>query len=247
LYVFEGITLSPYVLLLSVCPSPRPSFYAHLFVLVHKEEKNMCFSAEASFTASAFLIGIGALTLKKTTSRSEIYLALIPFFFAIQQLAEGFIWLYLKHGIGSHVVFQIAQLGFLTFAFIIWPIWIPLAVLKLEKIQWRRFVLYVLFIAGVFLSLLNSVYGIIYLANVEIVNSSLQYSGRLPQQSYIYPLIVVLPCFFSSLKNAWLFGLLTLLSYLIADYLYAQTFISVWCFFAAVMSLSIYKIIKDNQ
>ena len=53
--------------------------------------------------------------------------------------------------------------------------------------------------------------------------------------------------FLSSLRHAWIFGILVAIAYVIAEYFYVATFISVWCFFAAIVSLFIYKILRDNQ
>lgn len=56
----------------------------------------MCFSATASFSAGALLLGIGALTLKSalaTRQRRALPFAAIPTLFAMQQLIEGVIWL----------------------------------------------------------------------------------------------------------------------------------------------------------
>ena len=57
----------------------------------------MCFSATASFSAGAVLLGIGALTVKSSHRRREMPLAAIPLLFAIQQLTEGVIWLTFRH------------------------------------------------------------------------------------------------------------------------------------------------------
>jgi hypothetical protein len=62
---------------------------------------------------------------------------------------------------------------------------------------------------------------------------------------FLYPLVVLAPNFISSIKNMWIFGVLIVLGYFLAEYYYSITFISVWCFFAAIVSLFIYKIIKD--
>jgi hypothetical protein len=53
----------------------------------------MCFSAEASFTASAALVPCGVYCLTVARYRNPNYepLALIPFFFGIQQFAEGMV------------------------------------------------------------------------------------------------------------------------------------------------------------
>ena len=53
----------------------------------------MCFSASASFGAGIVISTIGVVTLKKVSSPAHYYFALIPLFFAIQQFAEGFLWL----------------------------------------------------------------------------------------------------------------------------------------------------------
>ena len=56
----------------------------------------MCFSASASFSAAALLLGIGALTLRSALATRQpraLLFAAIPILFAIQQLIEGVIWL----------------------------------------------------------------------------------------------------------------------------------------------------------
>lgn len=207
----------------------------------------MCFSAEASFTAALVLGVTGIATLKNSSSSSQYFLAAIPFLFAIQQLSEGMIWLHFNQNIGSNALFINTQRFFLTFAFLIWPIWIPLSLVMVEQITWRRLLLSIILIGGVALSLLNLSYGLHQDISVKVMNHSLQYVGKVPSQAFIYPLIVLLPCFISSLKNLWIFGLLVGLGYIIVDYFYTTTFVSVWCFFAAIVSLFIYKVLKDNQ
>lgn len=55
----------------------------------------MCFSASASFTASAVLMPLGLYSThiaRKTGQRDYVPLALTPFFFGLQQLVEGLEW-----------------------------------------------------------------------------------------------------------------------------------------------------------
>jgi hypothetical protein len=207
----------------------------------------MCFSTEASFTAALFLGAAGGLTLKNTSSRSQFFIAAIPLLFAIQQFSEGLVWLYLSHHIGSHDLFINAERAFLTFAFLVWPIWIPISFALIEPVTWRRMLLFVNLYCGLALSILNLTYAMREDISVQVVNHSLQYIGHIPEQGNIYPLIVMLPIFLSSLKNVWIYGLLIVMSFAIADYYYTSTFTSVWCFFSAIVSLFVYKIVKDNQ
>ena len=57
----------------------------------------MCFSATASFTAGTALTAVGGLTVRKSRGKAELPLALVPLLFGIQQLTEGVLWLSLRH------------------------------------------------------------------------------------------------------------------------------------------------------
>lgn len=220
--------------------------YARFLILI-KGRIIMCFSAEASFSAAAVLGAMGYKTLKVSKSKSEFFLAAIPFLFAIQQFSEGILWLHLDKNFFSHFVSINAQRFFLTFAFLIWPVWIPLSFAAIEKVSWRRQLLFIDLALGVVLFIMNIFYAIGQPLAVQIVNHSLQYIGKAPYQMLAYPFIVIIPSFISSYKNAWFFGCLVTISYMAALYFYEMTFISVWCFFAAFTSLILYKILKDNQ
>jgi hypothetical protein len=206
----------------------------------------MCFSTEASFT-TAFILGVtGYASLKNISSCSQFFLAAIPLLFAIQQLAEGFVWIQLNRQLESNAFFMSVHSIFLAFAFLVWPIWIPLSLALLEKIKWRRSLMCLDLACGIVLSIINLSYGMKQHVSVQIVHHSLQYLGDAPSQPLLYPFIVLLPCFLSSMKNMWVFGSLVALGYIVANYFYTMSFVSVWCFFAAIVSLVIYKIVKDN-
>ncbi len=51
----------------------------------------MCFSAQASFGASAVLGIMGIYALRKA-KQQERFLAMVPLLFAIQQACEGIVW-----------------------------------------------------------------------------------------------------------------------------------------------------------
>ena len=63
----------------------------------------MCFSAEASFGASAILLTIGVISLNKSVNVPQKVLSCIPFIFGVQQFSEGILWLSLYHVIGTIV------------------------------------------------------------------------------------------------------------------------------------------------
>lgn len=207
----------------------------------------MCFSTEASFSAAAILGAAGGLTLRNASSKSQFFLAAIPLLFAIQQFSEGLVWLHLTKNIGSDIFFTNAERSFLTFAFLIWPLWIPLSFALIEPISWRRSLLFINLYCGIGLSALNLTYAMKEPISVTIVNHSLQYQGHVPEQMILYPVIVMLPTFLSSLRNSWIYGCLVLAAFVVAYYNYEANFTSVWCFFSAIVSVFIYKLIKNNQ
>src|SRR6476659_11443927 len=96
----------------------------------------MCFSAAASFSAGAVLLGIGALTVASAREPRELPFAAMPLLFAVQQLIEGAIWLTFDHGapgIGADLT-----LAYVLFSHVFWPVYVPLAVLLMERSAWRR-------------------------------------------------------------------------------------------------------------
>ena len=88
----------------------------------------MCFSAGASFVASGGLAIVGVASLK-VAKKEERIIALIPLAFALQQAIEGVQWLSLQSGCPSLPL----GYGFLFFAFIFWPVYVPLTVYLLDK------------------------------------------------------------------------------------------------------------------
>ncbi len=97
----------------------------------------MCFSTTASFAAATVLGGIGILSLKKTTHRTQIPFAAIPLVFGTQQLFEGFVWLGLLHQIPQNY-YLIAVNAFLFFAMVVWPLWVPISMTLIEKNEKKK-------------------------------------------------------------------------------------------------------------
>ena len=87
----------------------------------------MCFSATASFSAGAFLLGLGTITLKSARLPRELPFAAIPLLFAIQQLSEGVIWLTFRHGAPQLNVVMTYVYSF--FSHVLGPVYVPVAVL----------------------------------------------------------------------------------------------------------------------
>ena len=206
----------------------------------------MCFSAPVSFTAAAFLTLAGSKTLKQIQSSNQIFFALIPFLFATQQFFEGILWLHLPENAPLEGLSLFASYVFLAFAMLFWPVWIPLSILFLEKEKWRQAILVGFLLAGIawssfFIWLFPTVN-----IQIGIIGNSIQYYADVPISKFYYISLILSCCFISSFPKIWYFGVLIGLSIIVTDYFYEATFVSVWCFFSALMSFAIYHILKKQ-
>ena len=201
----------------------------------------MCFSATASFSAGAVLIGIGALTLKSAQHRREWPFAAIPMLFAIQQLSEGGIWL--TFSADAPLLNTVITHVYSFFSHVLWPIYVPVAVLLIEPSGRRRRVLLTFVAAG----LAVGVYLLYFLVAFPVVSRPTgQHIEYVSPHFFaavaitLYLMSTTLSPMVSTHRTVKVFGVLALLSFATAYAFYATWFISVWCFFAALLSAVVY-------
>ena len=201
----------------------------------------MCFSATASFSAGIVLLGIGTLTLKAARQPRELAFAAIPLLFAIQQLSEGVIWLTFRYNAPQLNVAMTYLYSF--FSHVLWPIYVPIAVLLIEPLHWRRMVL----LAFVATGLAAGLYLLQILLTFSVVSQSTDQHMEYVSPHFfaatvmtLYLLATTVSAMFSYHRLVKVFGVLALMSFGAAYFFYARWFISVWCFFAALLSAVIY-------
>jgi hypothetical protein len=199
----------------------------------------MCFSASASFTAASILGFLGFVAQRMVNVPRQRFLASIPAFFAVQQLCEGIIWLSWNPNQQSWIAHAAATL-FLVIAFGIWPTLIPLSLNLFYRRGWHPGSL-LLIITG----LITSIGLGIFLARTPFgiqvdchhIMYQLDYSswhGLVFSVTYVVATIV--PFFEVRNRLARVIGIALALSYIIAHPFYQHATVSVWCFFAALLS-----------
>lgn len=201
----------------------------------------MCFSSGASFIAGTALSATGIVTLKKTETKREIPFAAIPFLFGIQQISEGFVWLSLSSG--GMAVNSVASYLFLFFAYVIWPIFIPFSAMLLEPDTSRKKLFSVFLVSGAALSFYFLFFLFTHPLISQVANKSIVYILSLSygfQATSVYVLVTCGSLLFSSRKTIRIFGILTAVSFAAAYHFYTVALVSVWCFFAAILSGVIY-------
>lgn len=209
----------------------------------------MCFSASASFTISAILLVGGVVALRKVKEPSQIAFASLPFLFAIQQFSEGFVWLSLTNPEYANYNF-LSTFVFVFFAQVIWPALVPFSIMLLEKNKVRKKIMMVFFVIGGLLTiyLANRLFTTPVYSETKKLHIMYHFGYPLPRFTYsgvFYFLATVIPALISTSKSMIYFGLAILLSFVTSLLFFEFHVISVWCFFAAIISLLIIKIIGD--
>ena len=209
----------------------------------------MCFSATASFIASGGLAAISVASIVSAKKKEKI-LAIIPLLFAIQQAFEGFQWLQIDRGEASLV----AAYGFLLFAFIIWPIYVPSSIYYLDKNRrWllRWFIFIGVAVASYFIGLLLT-----EKLSITEYKNCIRYDLPIPfnnvvNVSYLlitlYLVAIFGPLFSSRYKVLNIYGYIILMFAIIAWFFFVAAFTSVWCFFAAIISVMFFFYIKNKK
>jgi hypothetical protein len=211
----------------------------------------MCFNATSSFVAAAILVPAGILASQSARHGDGRYrlLAAFPLLFGIQQSLEGLLWLELAEGVSIDLqgMAQAGALAFLFFAYFLWPCLVPLAASQLEPQRWRRrlfattAVLGGLLGASLFLPLVVNPDWI----QVTLIRGSILYHPRMIHDPYLYrefgralyALVVTLPLIMSSDTMVRQFGALIIASMIVSAMAFGYAFVSIWCFFAALLSV----------
>ena len=208
----------------------------------------MCFSAAASFAVGGALIPAGAYCIGAAWLKKPSYLGLaaVPLFFGVQQISEGFVWNALHHGDAAQL--RSASLFFLFFALAFWPFWFPFLTTIMEpepRRKWSFAAISLAATAWFWILFYPLLVGPESLLRTERVEHSIQYQyGDLAIYHYIdkgplrilYLFSVALPPMFGSETWGRIPGIVLGASALIAALVFDYAFVSVWCFFAAVLA-----------
>jgi hypothetical protein len=202
----------------------------------------MCFSAEADFVSGAVVSAIGVATLTKVEKPREVPLAILPLAFGVHQIVEGFVWLG-REGHADQSIGDLAAYLYVAFAWIILPVLVPLAILLVEPDRARRRAMapFVALGALVGLYLLWSV--LHENVTAHIVHNTIQYGGagdHAVLATVLYVIATCAPPMLSSHTGIVIFGVLDLFAVAVIVWAQADGLTSIWCLWAAVVSVLIY-------
>jgi len=202
----------------------------------------VCFSPQADIVGGLVICAIGVDAVRHVRQRRDfLALAWIPLLLGAHQFIEALVWLWLQghvpRGIG-----HIALWAYLLIAFVVLPVFVPLAVIALEPTRRRKqmmapFALIGLVVAGVlFAAMVRGPVG------VRLAPYHLAYSIRLPDGLLVVVFYVVAVCgplLVSGYRHVAIFGIVNLIAVIVIARLTVSGFASVWCGWAALSSAAI--------
>jgi len=213
----------------------------------------MCFSATGSFALAAILTGVGVASIARSSSRSNRMFAAAPLLFAAQQAAEGVVWLTI--GVPSEAMLQrLAVDAFLGFALVVWPLWVPISLQRMERDPARRRVL----TAMSWFSGTASASAVLLLSRwqpfARVSGRSLSYDYPGTSNALLHVALVVVyvvstiaPFFVSTARLVRTIGVTLVGSLLAAIVIRREALTSVWCFFAAILSGMIMIAVRHEE
>ncbi len=202
----------------------------------------MCFSATSSFVASAVIGSIGVATLRHVREPRALLFASVPMLFALHQFTEGLVWLGLDGQIGALALDHLAFL-FTLYAQGILPLLMPAAVALMEPPGWRRGAILGLTGVGALVCIWD-VYGLVFFpSQILVEQNSIAYRNPLTGNFWISCLYILATCgalLLSTHRVVRAYGALNVVVLTIVEIVKEYAFASVWCFYAAIMSVMIY-------
>lgn len=198
----------------------------------------MCFSLLASITAGTTLSAAGAATVTMTRRRAELPLAVIPLLFGVQQLIEGVVWWSIDHDDADLNV--ASTFAYTLFSHVLWPVFVPLAILGVETVPWRRKALAGFALVGALVSLDGLSIVLRGPSTSYVVGRSIRYTMPSDFLIALYLLATCGAILFSSRRLLRAMGAAALLLALVTLWLYAAVFVSVWCFVSAILTVLIF-------
>lgn len=209
----------------------------------------MCYSAGASFIGGAVITAIGVATVKEAKRPSRVAFASIPLLFGLQQICEGFLWLALTDP-GYAQWERAGTYGFLLMARIVWPTMLPLSVLLMEERGGNRRLQFLLLGMGLAVSVYYT-YCLLFLNVVpDIEGHHIRYISDFPESLavpvfIVYFIAVITPLFIAKNTRTRILGVLMFLACAVTAVFFFHYLTSVWCFFAAIISVVVYWILKE--
>jgi hypothetical protein len=201
----------------------------------------MCFSPEADFTAAAVVGVVGIETLRRVRTRGELIVGSLPLLFAMHQFTEAFVWLGLRGEVSSGLG-NTATDAYVIYAYAVLPTIVPAGLYLIEPSRRHRrwmlpFVALGVAVGGYLLWQVTQ-----YPVSAQEYASCIAYNTDTPFETpavVAYVIATCAPALLSSRRYLRLLGVANLAGVALALSIREVDFTSVWCVYAALVSILI--------
>ena len=201
----------------------------------------MCFSSQADLIGGVVVSAIGVDALRHVGNRRELPIASLPLLLGGHLLVETFVWWGLEGRVPAELG-TAAMWIYLLIAFVVLPPYVPLAIMAIEPRPERRALLVPVALLGAAVGLVLLITMLRGPVEVHLGANHLSYDAGLHNGLLIVTLYVVATCgalLLSSHLYIVVFGLINLPVVVLLALLNTNGFASLWCAWAAVMSVLI--------
>ncbi len=199
----------------------------------------MCFSPQADLVGCVIIGTIGVDALRHVERRaSHLAIAALPVILAFHQLDEAFV----SFGLEGHVARSVEHVAlwiYLLIAFVLLPIYVPLAVMGYEPTARRKWAMSPFVVVGSYVSVVLLLAMLRGPFGVTMHSLHLSYNLRLGHAYFVVGLYIIAVCgafLFSGVRPMVVFGMINLVAVIVIVILTVDGFASVWCAWAAISS-----------
>jgi hypothetical protein len=199
----------------------------------------VCYSPQADLVGGVVISAIGADAVRHTHRlHGHLAIASLPLILGAHQLDEAVVWFWQQGHLPSSVG-RLALWVYLLIAFVLLPLFVPLAIVALEPTRRRRWSMAPFVAIGTGVAVV--LFATMVRGPVGVVARPfhLAYSLHIDDGLYIVTLYVVAVCgalLLSGYRHVVIFGLVNLVAVAVIAKLTVDGFASVWCGWAAVTS-----------
>ena len=199
----------------------------------------MCWSATADLVMGSAIVGLGAIGLALARDRRDVPLAALPVLLGAHQLIESRIWAE-SSGTGAEVR-GAAVTAWTVIAFVVLPVYVPLVLLVAERhrrrIQWATALVGLAVSVPLAVSVLSGVHAT---DDGHVMDYGVGIAW-LPLFLVGYLVATCVPFLTSAEPTLRELGVALVLGAAVAALVNAVAFASIWCAFAAVVSVLIIR------
>ncbi|OBF07598.1 hypothetical protein A5730_12240 [Mycobacterium sp. ACS4054] len=196
----------------------------------------MCFSITADLVVGTALVPVAVASLREVKHWREVPFASLPAVFSVHQFLEAAVW---PNRVVSAGFANFAMHAYVFIALPVLPLLVPVAILMLEP-RGARLRVAPFAVLGAVVSAYLAVVVLAKPVGVTRCPHVLEYQTA-SRDSYLWAVLYILavigPALMSGYRSIVVFGLANLVGLVLVAMFYFEAFASVWCIYAAVMSV----------